>query len=553
MKDGKLYIYIDWKGFRETKNEVEMINITYEKLNKTVRTLLAFLLIISVLSITPAKTSGSNLKAISTTIYVNIDGTADYISIQEAINNATEGDTVYVYSGTYKENAVINKRINLTGENKETTVIDGGENEDVVYICVNQVNICNFTIINSGDSYDAGIKFNSFYTVVTKCIIRNNDYGIYLSHSSNNQITDCSILSNDIGILIDCSSNNTITGCNIQSNRDYGVKLFYSSDYNEITDCIISSNDGGILMKSSSNNLIENCSIYLNEYDGIIITGKYHAHSSYNKITHSAICANNRYGVYLMLYSDNNFVYYNDLINNANHASDSDVNYWDNGSKGNYWGDYTSPDIDENGIGDTPYNIYGGDNEDRYPLMSRVTGNILPILTVTLPLENGTLNGTVNISGTALDADGVVQKVEIKIDNGVWETVNGTATWNYLWDTAETGNGLHKISVRAWDGLNYSLTHSVDIYVENEEEKIEENGLNINYLIAVFGIVIGGIMFCMLILKKKKATTSSTEKTPLKKVIKIRCKKCGTIMEIEDKKRPLDVKCPKCGTEGVLR
>lgn len=517
-------------------------------MNKLIVAFLLLLLIISVLSMIPAKTSANNLRTASTTIYVNADGTADCISIQEAINNATDGDTVYVYSGTYKENVVINKRINLTGENRETTIIDGGGNEDVVYVSVNQVNICNFTIINSGDSYDGGIKFNSFYTVVTKCVLKNNHYGVYLDHSSNNQIVDCNIFSNYIGIQIVCSSNNTITGCNIQSNREDGIHLFYSSDYNEITGCIISANDGGITVVGSSNNLIANCSIYLNDYDGIIITGEYHAHSSYNKIVYSAICANNRYGVYLMLYSEDNLVYYNDFINNANHASDSDVNSWDNSSKGNYWGDYTSPDTDEDGIGDTPYNIYGGDNEDRYPLMSRVTGNILPIVTVNSSLDNAILNGTVNISGNALDADGVVQKVEIKIDNRAWETVNGITIWNYLWDTAETGNGLHKISVRAWDGLNYSLTHPIDVYVENEEEKKGEDGLNINYLIAVFGIIIGGLIICVLVLKRKK-----TPKPAPKKIIKIRCKKCGAIMEIEDKERPLSVKCPKCGREGVLR
>lgn len=519
-------------------------------MNKIVGITIMTVLILGSLFTIPAKTTANNLKDVSTTtIYVNTDGTADYIRIQDAIDNASDGDTVYVYSGTYKENVVINKRVNLIGEHKETTIIDGGGKEDVVYVCVNHVNVSNLTITNSGSGWDdAGIKLNSFYTMVTKCIIKNNDFGVYLDHSSNNQITDCNIFSNDIGIITVCSSNNTITGCDIQFNRDYGVKLFYSSNYNEITDCIISSNDGGILMISSSNNLIENCSVYLNEYDGVIITGEYHAHSSYNKIIHSAICSNNRYGVYLMLYSDNNLVYYNDFINNANHASDSDVNSWDNGSKGNYWGDYTSPDVDDDGIGDTPYSIYGGDNEDRYPLMSRVTGNILPIVIVNSSLDNAILNGTVNISGTALDADGVVQKVEIKINNGSWQNVNGTTTWNYLWDTTETNNGLHKISVRAWDGLNDSLTHSIDVYVENKKGKVEENGLNMNYLIAVFGIIMGGIILCVLILKKKK-----TSKPTPKKVVKIRCKKCGAIMEIEERKRPLSVKCSKCGTEGVLR
>lgn len=37
----------------------------------------------------------------SKTIYVDDDGTADYKNIQMAIENASIGDTVYVYNGTY--------------------------------------------------------------------------------------------------------------------------------------------------------------------------------------------------------------------------------------------------------------------------------------------------------------------------------------------------------------------------------------------------------------------------------------------------------------------
>ena len=51
-------------------------------------------------------------------------------------------------------------------------------------------------------------------------------------------------------------------------------------------------------------------------------------------------------------------------------ADDDGVNHWDNGypSGGNYWSDYTG--VDGDGIGDTPYIILGGDNQDWYPFMN---------------------------------------------------------------------------------------------------------------------------------------------------------------------------------------
>jgi len=45
-----------------------------------------------------------------------------------------------VYNGTYYENVIVNKTINLTGEDRDGIIIDGAENGDVIQIFADWVN-----------------------------------------------------------------------------------------------------------------------------------------------------------------------------------------------------------------------------------------------------------------------------------------------------------------------------------------------------------------------------------------------------------------------------
>lgn len=58
-------------------------------------------------------------------------------------------------------------------------------------------------------------------------------------------------------------------------------------------------------------------------------------------------------------------------MDNTDNAYDEANNIWDDGYPfgGNYWDDYNGADINDDGIGDIPYNISGGENLDLYPFM----------------------------------------------------------------------------------------------------------------------------------------------------------------------------------------
>jgi len=77
------------------------------------------------------------------TLYVGGSGPDNYTRIQDAINDADSGDTVFVYddSSPYYENLFLYKTISLIGEDKNTTIIDGNKYSNVIFVNADMVTI----------------------------------------------------------------------------------------------------------------------------------------------------------------------------------------------------------------------------------------------------------------------------------------------------------------------------------------------------------------------------------------------------------------------------
>ncbi len=98
-----------------------------------------------------------------------------------------------------------------------------------------------------------------------------------------------------------------------------------------------------------------------------------------------------------------------------------------------------------------------------------------PIVEISFPLSGTKISGVIYIIGTAYDIDGIIQKVDIKIDNSSWITVNGKRTWEYIWNTSSVSDGLHNIYARSFDGKDYSSIADIQITVlNNPSSNIEE-------------------------------------------------------------------------------
>jgi parallel beta-helix repeat protein len=235
-------------------------------------------------------------KSVGATITVDDSGGANYTTIQAAVNAAQSGDTVFVYSGIYNEDVLINKTLTLTGEDRDTVVINGTGTKTVVEITSHWTNITDFSITNSGGDWGyAGIKL---YEADNCRILDNNIYsnggdGIRFYSSSNNYITNNRIYSNDMdGIYFWEYSNENMINNNYISDNTVGINIlsyFEVPSYNDIINNNITNNDGqGIYLISSTHNNILNNNI-----------------------------SNNGEGVYSVLGSNNNQILENNMEGNG--------------------------------------------------------------------------------------------------------------------------------------------------------------------------------------------------------------------------------------------
>nr|WP_034259825.1 nitrous oxide reductase family maturation protein NosD [Aequorivita capsosiphonis] len=335
---------------------------------------------------------------------ITVCSTCSVKTIQEAVNQASEGDTILVKKGIYKEaNIKIDKGITLIGEDLPT--IDGEEKGEIITIGADNVTLDGFKIINVGVSYTtdyAAVRVvNSEGFTIQNLELEKLFFGIYLQKANNGKVLNnkvrgeavtefnsgnavhlwycknVEVRGNDVqnvrdGIYLEFSDNITIDDNFSKNNVRYGLHFMFSNN-NTVTNNVFETNGAGIALMFSKfmkveNNIIKKNwgtaayglllkevndvdlknNIFLENTVGITVEGSNRLVYSNNDFTSNGYAIRVKGACYANQIIKNNFLYNSFDISYNGRIND---NKFDN----NYWSNYTGYDLDKNGIGDVPF------------------------------------------------------------------------------------------------------------------------------------------------------------------------------------------------------
>jgi parallel beta-helix repeat protein len=281
----------------------------------------------------------------------------DFLSVFNAVEAASEGDTIYVKSGTYdgpiNQTLVIDKSLSLIGEGKSCTVLNFVPplvqvtiitatfwvRDAPISIVTDDVTISSFTIntISEPQTPDPGIERDNVRTTGNNIRIVDNNIltGVHLKSGSHQTVTK----NNITGRLRANASHQTITENIVTKGLDC------AGSYGNITNNEVTS--GGIRV-SGFFNIIKGNTVISSQFTGL------HIVSDGNKITDN-IVSNHECGISLS--GSNNTLKGNKMTNNtSNFCLEWGIN-WNNSKFVN--------DIDSSNLADGKPIIYWVNQRDR--------------------------------------------------------------------------------------------------------------------------------------------------------------------------------------------
>ena len=215
----------------------------------------------------------------------------DYSTIQAAINDVAEGDSIFVKKGTYQipanQTLLINKQISIVGEDVENTIINLNPGYNVTYVLTTPFfNLTDAIIVDADDVTLSGFTINI------------SSPGGYISVTGDRN----KIIGNNLKTAGSTTGLN-LSGshCNITDNTGE-VKFKIAGSYNNVVRNVCS----GIVLDDDSNTISNNSCTYINI--------GYNTPSSYNIIYGNKVESNTRSHSGISIENSSHNVFYANYI-----------------------------------------------------------------------------------------------------------------------------------------------------------------------------------------------------------------------------------------------
>lgn len=299
------------------------------------------------------------------------------------------------------------------------------ENSNNIKIVYNKIQFNNIPIKYT--RFGVHINDNCSKNIISHNLILNNGLGAIgmVGEGCVNNTIYNNTLSNNVryGMYLININQNNISGNNIYATAAgeqwYGIYLYGSNEVTIKSNNIFNNTEHGIMLeRGSSFNVISENNITNNTQNGILFSSKT-PYCSNNQISNNQIINNNLNGIYIQKGINN--LFFNNIIENPLGINALDYgtgNNWNYSYIGNYWADYPFNDLDDNLIGDFPYNINGSAGAlDFNPIWA--DSDDPPLIVIENPLNNSILGD--------LAPEYSIQIADLNVSHA-WYTLDGGLT-----------------------------------------------------------------------------------------------------------------------------
>jgi nitrous oxidase accessory protein len=326
-------------------------------------------------------------------------------SLQQAINEAVPGDRLRLLPGKHRGPVLINKPLELGGQ--ERAEIEGDGKGTVITVTADNVTVRNVVVSGSGSSHeqlDSGIKVTKGvrYARIVDNALNGNLYGIDIHggidtlvrgnlivgrqdrhmNSRGNGIyvwnaPGTVVANNDVrygrdGIFVNTSRKDRFENNRFRNLR-FAIHFMYTHD-SEVIGNDSAGNHAGFAVMYSKRLAIENNSSTGDRDHGLMLNYVNDAEVRDNRITdggqkclflynsHRNRIAHNRFqgcpiGIHFTAGSERNEIFENDFVANRNQVKYVGSRWleWSKDGRGNYWSDHAAFDLDGDNLADMPY------------------------------------------------------------------------------------------------------------------------------------------------------------------------------------------------------